>query len=167
MDYFTTEFANTAHCVCPLLTWRIPRKSVCTTTTRATWCTHRPTPRQPTPDKKELRANLLRIEKGSIQDYGWERSSSSASSSFSLPEASWLPNVFHANVNLLSIYWNENYFDHIFVVALRCRAWYNLVQLPVHISRWGCEEFDKGSYPEDREETDNLEWKSLKGLLIL
>ena len=63
MDYLRTEFANTAHCVCPLLTWRIPRKSVCTTTTRATWCTHRPTPRQPTPDRKEFHTNLLRIEK--------------------------------------------------------------------------------------------------------
>ena len=39
--------------------------------------------------------NLLRIEKGSIQDFGCERSPSSE-----LPEASLLPNVFLANVNL-------------------------------------------------------------------
>ena len=55
----------------------------------------------------------------------------------------------------------------IYLLHLHCRAWYNSVQLPVHISRWGCEEFDKGSYPEDRKETDNLELKSLKDWLIL
>ena len=46
-------FQNCSLCVWPL-TCQILRKSVCTTTTRATWCTHRPTPHLPTPDKRRI-----------------------------------------------------------------------------------------------------------------